>query len=879
MERADVRKKFMERVRAPERPIVIVPLNPFIEGERRRRPPKGGVEKKRYDVFGEQIAGSDIKDENVEELEELEEIPEIPEAALKEVEEEGEAEREYPEEEAQEAPAEVEEEAAEESEGEKPVEEVKKKKMREKGVIWEEKLIHPFIAELAKRKHPEEVKELLRGKKQVKPVLPAPYESIARVLHLEGEEYQVPMIVPVDAVRYVYDAEIRYAGAIKMREGPLGILVPVRNPSRKMQRVGEELPVRKFRTAYTSRPRHSKKNPYNKKFVLGDYVECPATSIVYTGLVVGKANGKIGVLSLGPPEKVFEIDVKQISSVDVHSHMPERYASAVRALEKLGIEMDKVLSEDLVSGTYVSLRAGKKPLKGIVLGFDKEGLRIGGDDGEPHFCAYAGAKKLPRKSPFLAKKVYREAVSAWDYYSLPVPSRMREALKSYFYDFVASLFSIEQRADPEQPRILKLPKKSWKEFYTENFTRWNYARLFNSLRSQVDEVELKLKAIKVAHEKLNMKDVALTVERELGVGLVSGKVSDKDILDHLRGAKRTLSIFEGMMVISFHKRYLEALPVIRGKELEAELQKLVDEYVASRTTDYSVIYKELFDREVMILFEKVVPSEEDKEAFEDENLSYLSRVWQEYDEEYETELKKYEQALKLVTSPQDVLDKTKREVAEFENVIYSTYGATVQQYLEKALLPIIFLDPSNQIGQRARFFKEKIKSGNFSISALYSANIAHFMPEFAMNLKLDDSDYEDVLRFMTIELVSRMNDFLTNFVYLEQPGVRRAELPRLPSQKRMNWDRILVRPQNVCEGGQGVSDADLVICYDDGKFVCQSIDQVLNSILYQKSKNVYTGKPFPEEFVMKMKSRYHDRLVHLDLFGEYEEANPEELAL
>ena len=63
--------------------------------------------------------------------------------------------------------------------------------------------------------------------------------------------------------------------------------------------------------------------------------------------------------------------------------------------------------------------------------------------------------------------------------------------------------------------------------------------------------------------------------------------------------------------------------------------------------------------------------------------------------------------------------------------------------------------------------------------------------------------------------------------------------------------------------------SDIIICYDISSemFTCHSIDEVLR-IIKRSPKipiNPYLDKPYPKKFIKKMKARYPERLLEVDI--------------
>jgi hypothetical protein len=61
---------------------------------------------------------------------------------------------------------------------------------------------------------------------------------------------------------------------------------------------------------------------------------------------------------------------------------------------------------------------------------------------------------------------------------------------------------------------------------------------------------------------------------------------------------------------------------------------------------------------------------------------------------------------------------------------------------------------------------------------------------------------------------------------------------------------------------------DIVICFTDGKFTCHSTREIVRGIVKGNTKNPYTEKQYPEEFIEKMRERYLSTDANIQKFSK-----------
>jgi hypothetical protein len=115
-------------------------------------------------------------------------------------------------------------------------------------------------------------------------------------------------------------------------------------------------------------------------------------------------------------------------------------------------------------------------------------------------------------------------------------------------------------------------------------------------------------------------------------------------------------------------------------------------------------------------------------------------------------------------------------------------------------------------------------------------------------------------------LNDRVTSILETYYSFINPSTRwgRLSLPLKPSDISI-ITTMLVEPQNVCQADSGsgkimkdgklqnIPDDDIVICYSDNKFTCHSMNDLAK--ISDDAVNPYTNKPYPKDFIKKIKKR------------------------
>ena len=231
----------------------------------------------------------------------------------------------------------------------------------------------------------------------------------------------------------------------------------------------------------------------------------------------------------------------------------------------------------------------------------------------------------------------------------------------------------------------------------------------------------------------------------------------------------------------------------------------------------------------------------------------------------------------------------KEDIAKFEALVYAQHGAapggTVYNYLFNALFPYVFL--SGPIAPHAKVFRAKLANGDYNFAKLAQANLGHFAPELVMEIGFEkDRETKKKMALVNESLISLLDGAVSETVKLYY-SILNPTLHRpletsfwafvMKNDKYEKFLGMFGDPREICERDTGsgfkkiesklvggeivttrepITDGDLVICYRKGKFTCHDSTEIARQIKSGNTTNPYTGKPFPEGFVDKIKTRY-----------------------
>lgn len=140
-------------------------------------------------------------------------------------------------------------------------------------------------------------------------------------------------------------------------------------------------------------------------------------------------------------------------------------------------------------------------------------------------------------------------------------------------------------------------------------------------------------------------------------------------------------------------------------------------------------------------------------------------------------------------------------------------------------------------------------------------------------VNLSDKELAEATDQIASQLLYEMNQTLEAFVYAKRSEYGKVSIPKF-HLKEFYWKGYTSKPQDICKKDTGtgyiktkrlgprkyreepISNEQLVICYDpEVGFSCGTIRKIIENIV-TGTGNPSTKKPYPEEFVAKMRERY-----------------------
>lgn len=306
---------------------------------------------------------------------------------------------------------------------------------------------------------------------------------------------------------------------------------------------------------------------------------------------------------------------------------------------------------------------------------------------------------------------------------------------------------------------------------------------------------------------------------------------------------------------------IETFEDVHDEEELLALKMKTDAYVKRIIKHY--LERDLIGKDKVVRDYLVKQRAEPCSVYRDEwNDSEARDEWEELNDAHEEELKAWDDTQEAMDDPLyelkgdvgDFKNHIDVQVTELESAIYNEYGSSTNLYLIVVATLLIALDEGHPLGKYANMFREKVKSGMYSIPGLLNATAEHLYPEILMNREVyDDEDvffnFQDYSRVMTR---MKMEDIALSYLYTYQIVVHRKELPRKFDMR--DFDRYAVVPQAQCENPDAfeIPDGDLIICRREGKFYCYSRQQIAT---IKDDIDPYTGTPFTEEMKKTFASR------------------------
>ena len=337
--------------------------------------------------------------------------------------------------------------------------------------------------------------------------------------------------------------------------------------------------------------------------------------------------------------------------------------------------------------------------------------------------------------------------------------------------------------------------------------------------------------------------------------------------------------------------------VIKGREFAMLVRDCVVSHFQIYPPNPETIYNAMYEQIASKVFKELQVPDKKRKQFDTEVLPALKKTYDDALESYDREVKALAEKKKARDAVLVAAEKLgrrastiKKEIEAFEAVVYAQFGAapggTVYNYLFNALFPYIFL--SGPVAPYAKVFRAKLANGDYNFAKLAQANLGHFAPELVMEIGFGkDNKSKENMALVNQTLVALLDGAVTETVKLYY-SILNPTLHRpletsfwefvMKNDKYEAFLKLFGNPQEICEretksgykqvskmiGGElvttreKITDGDLVICYRKGKFTCHDSTEVAKQISSGNTTNPYTGKPFPESFVDKMKKRYFE---------------------
>ncbi len=444
-------------------------------------------------------------------------------------------------------------------------------------------------------------------------------------------------------------------------------------------------------------------------------------------------------------------------------------------------------------------------------------------------------------------------------------------------------------------------------YYAENFRNWMYEKLFQKIKGNVPISLLQKAAESIVQQKSDPYAIIQDLVTRYGKDFLN--MDALQIKNRLRDNRQGVRLIDVEIQRAFERISAEKLQLLHGRSLAQELTNIIHTYLRKYPPNQNNIYKELESKFISDEFSLYKPTQEDRTLFEAENLLTLKELYVSHIKAFREAEKKVvlmEESVKSkaekVSSQTDKyvnLSESGREVLlqtqEFERDCYvaSQNGITNINYLSKVLRPLVFLE--GQLSKFTKFFRAKIASGLFQISALYAADLEYYFPELAMNFnKLSNDEWSDVMTELSKIMLDKINDILELGIRFRFPTARLEH--KTTRALFFRWDKYITNITTRCEkdtqtGKRPVRDdegkivykkekskmvaqyqpinlADVVVCYDkkEDKFSCHSITEILHDIAKARIEgkrspiNPFTGKPYPKSFVKTIEKRYPEEL-------------------
>jgi hypothetical protein len=465
-----------------------------------------------------------------------------------------------------------------------------------------------------------------------------------------------------------------------------------------------------------------------------------------------------------------------------------------------------------------------------------------------------------------------------------------------------------------------LPPTEWKNYYADEFFKWNKNKHHEFFISRVDVQ----KVAAIADDLIKQDYGSDALLRQIMFSL-PGETLNVDtmvinILDPLSKVKN-VTIFQAMVIQSLEKEKYSGRGETKGSDLATLLSNIIQTYYRMHPPDMNAYYKRVYDLELAKIQDDYFPTANDRREFEGLHLVTLRNIYDDMINKYQSEKAKYEDEVRAaellqkveaieggspeppkspfreikISLKQNLVFENKKQVERFEQLIFATYGSSVHSYLSGVMLPHIFLE--GPLAHHAYFFRAKIANGAFPFSALVGANIAHYLPEFAMNRNLTDEQWLKAGTIIGAVLHNDIAAVVDTYANILNPTAkiqRSSDTYQNISSLVENLEKMLVDPISECQADtstgyrpvisndryvlhpktrqileERIPDEDLAICYDPTTkaFTCHSTRDVMLSIARGDLANPHTKKPYPEDFVKRIRDRSETIISKMKLPG------------
>nr|QBK86643.1 MAG: thioredoxin-related protein [Marseillevirus LCMAC102] len=445
-------------------------------------------------------------------------------------------------------------------------------------------------------------------------------------------------------------------------------------------------------------------------------------------------------------------------------------------------------------------------------------------------------------------------------------------------------------------------------YYAENFRNWMYGRLFQTFNADVPTSVYQKAAQALANQQANPHTIIEDLTKRYKD---FWQLDALQIKNRIRDNRQGVKLIDVEIQTAFEKIPSTKLQLLQGGPLAQELTRIIYIYLQRHPPNQNNIYKELVSEYIIDRFNLYKPTQEDRTQFETENLPTLTEIYASHIKAFQevegkvvltkesVKFKAWKVSLQTdkYVNLSEIGGQVLQQIVLFERNCYtaSDGGITNIKYLSQVLRPIIFLE--GPLSKFTKFFKAKIASGLFQISALFGADLAYYFPEFAMNFdKFSDDYWEDAMIELSKIMLDKITDFLELDIKFRFPTARLERKTTRPLFFR--WDKYTTNITARCETDtrtgkipvrddegkivykkelskmvaqyQPINLADVVICYDkeERKFSCHSITEILHDIAKARGKtpiNPFTGKPYPKSFVKTIRKRYPEKLAKREI--------------